>query len=93
MKLFTKDEDLLDFERVLAEAQERHPIRILSWCIMSNHWHFVFWPKKEGDLTAFFRWLAHTDAMRWRVSRLRSATAICIRDASRVYRCRPTSTC
>jgi putative transposase len=69
MKLFTRDEDFLAFERVLAAAQERHPIRILSWCIMSNHWHFVVWPKKEGELTAFFRWLAHTHAMRWRVSR------------------------
>jgi putative transposase len=36
---------------------------------MSNHWHFVVWPRKEGELTAFFRWLAHTHAMRWRVSR------------------------
>ncbi len=69
MKLFTTDEDFLAFERVLAEAQERHPIRILAWCIMSNHWHFVVWPRKEGELTAFFRWLAHTHAMRWRVSR------------------------
>ncbi len=69
MKLFTQDADFLAFERVLTEALERHPIRILSWCIMSNHWHFVVWPKKEGELTAFFRWLAHTHAMRWRVSR------------------------
>ncbi len=69
MKLFSQDCDFLAFERVLAEAQERHPIRILSWCIMSNHWHFVVWPRKEGELTAFFCWLAHTHAMRWRVSR------------------------
>ena len=35
---------------------------------MNNHWHFVVRPEKDGDLTAFFRWLAHTHAMRWRVS-------------------------
>ena len=35
---------------------------------MNNHWHFVVRPEHDGDLTAFFRWLAHTHAMRWRVS-------------------------
>jgi putative transposase len=35
---------------------------------MPNHWHFVVWPKRDGELTAFFRWLAHTHAMRWRVA-------------------------
>jgi putative transposase len=56
------------FHRVLLEAHERHPIRILSYCVMSNHWHFVVWPRREGEVTAFFRWLAHTHAMRWRVA-------------------------
>ena len=52
MKLLTRDEEFLAFERVLVAAQERHPIPILSWCIMSNDWHFVVaWPKKEGELT------------------------------------------
>ena len=35
---------------------------------MPNHWHFVAWPEAEGQLTAFFRWLTHTHAMRWRVA-------------------------
>jgi putative transposase len=35
---------------------------------MRNHWHFVIWPRKDGELTAFVRWLAHTHAMRWHVS-------------------------
>ena len=35
---------------------------------MSNHWHFAVWPDADGQVTAFFRWLAHTHAMRWRVS-------------------------
>ena len=30
--------------------------------------HFVAWPRADGELTAFFRWLTHTHAMRWRVS-------------------------
>ncbi len=39
LRLFKKDEDFLAFEEVLALAHERVPIRILDWCLMSNHWH------------------------------------------------------
>jgi putative transposase len=68
LPLFRKEEDYAAFERVLAEAYARHPTRILAWCLMRNHWHFVIWPRKEGELTDFVRWLAHTHAMRWHVS-------------------------
>jgi putative transposase len=68
MKMFKRDADFQAFERVLAEAHRRHPIRILDYCILSNHWHFAVWPEQDGELSAFFRWLAHTHAMRWRVS-------------------------
>jgi putative transposase len=68
MKMFRREPDFAAFARVLHEAHERHPIRILSYCVMSNHWHFVVWPKEDGQVTQFFRWLAHTHAMRWRVS-------------------------
>ena len=68
MHLFGKEADFEAFERVLIEAHKRHPIRILSYCVLSNHWHFVVWPEEDGQVTAFFRWLAHTHAMRWRVA-------------------------
>ena len=68
LPLFRKEEDYLAFERILVETQERHPTRILAWCLMKNHWHFVIWPRKDGELTAFMRWLAHTHAMRWHVA-------------------------
>jgi putative transposase len=68
MKMFRSPRDFEAFERVMAQAMERHPIRMLSYCLLSNHWHFVVYPKEDGELSAFFRWLAHTHAMRWRVS-------------------------
>ena len=67
--MFGNDLDHEAFQRVMIEARERHPLRILSYCVMSNHWHFVVWPEEDGQLTAFFRWLTHTHAMRWRVAR------------------------
>ena len=65
LPLFKKSRDYEAFFRVLDEALIRHPIRILGYCVMPNHWHFVLWPRKEGDLTAFLRWLTHTHTMRW----------------------------
>ena len=68
MHLLRKHADLEAFQRVMIEAHARHPVRILSYCVLSNHWHFVIWPEQDGQLTAFFRWLTHTHAMRWRVA-------------------------
>jgi len=68
MKMFRREGDFEAFGRVMAEAHERHPIRVLSYCLMPTHWHFVVWPEADGQVTAFFRWLTHTHAMRWRTS-------------------------
>jgi putative transposase len=68
MHMFRKESDFEAFERVMVEAHLRQPIRILSYCVLSNHWHFVAWPEEGGQLTDFFRRLAHIHAIRWRVS-------------------------
>ncbi|MFM7841358.1 MAG: transposase, partial [Nitrospira sp.] len=60
LPLFQKPGDFEAFERVLHEALERHPIRLLGYCLMPDHWHFVVWPKGDGEVTAFLRWLTHT---------------------------------
>lgn len=68
LPLFRKEADYAAFERVMLEVQERHATRILAWCLMRNHWHFVIWPREGGELTAFMRWLTHTHVMRWHVA-------------------------
>ncbi|MGA2229485.1 MAG: transposase [Tepidisphaeraceae bacterium] len=68
MEMFRRDADFEAFQRIMREAIERHPIRIICYCVMPTHWHFVVWPEEDGQVTRFFRWLAHTHAMRWRVS-------------------------
>jgi len=74
LRLFRKDEDFLAFEAVLAQAMERRRVRLLDWCLMSNHWHFVVWPRKDDDLTEFFRWLTHTHTQRWHAQHGTSGT-------------------
>lgn len=68
LPLFRKEADYAAFERIMLEAHALHPTRILAWCLMPTHWHFVLWPREEGEVTAFLRWLAHTHAMRWHVA-------------------------
>ena len=63
--LFQKDQDYEAFEHVLDQALQEHPIRMLGYCLMPNHWHFVLWPAKDSQLTAFTRWVTHTHTMRW----------------------------
>ena len=43
-QLFFDDEDYLAFESVIQETLEKRPMRILSYCLVPNHWHLVLWP-------------------------------------------------
>jgi hypothetical protein len=35
----------------MIEAHHCHSMRILSYCVFSNHWHFVVWPETDGQVT------------------------------------------
>jgi REP element-mobilizing transposase RayT len=51
--LIRNEDDYAAFERFLSEAHGRIPLRILAWCLMKSHWHFVVWPQKpktEGTI-------------------------------------------
>jgi putative transposase len=65
LPLFEKPADYDAFIRVLAETLDLHPLRILAFVLMPNHWHLVLWPEHDRALTDFCRWLAHTHSMRW----------------------------
>jgi putative transposase len=74
LPLFRKDADYEAFEQVVLEAHQKFPIEILAYCVMPNHWHFVLRPRKEGELTAFLRCVAHTHTMRWHAHHHTSGT-------------------
>jgi putative transposase len=65
--LFRKEADYAAFERVVEEAQMREPLRILAYCVLPNHWHWVVWPEPGADrqVSEFFRWLTVTHTQRW----------------------------
>ena len=67
--IFEHPADYELFEQVLAEAHERVPMRTVSYCLMPNHWHLVLWPRRDGELSGFMRWLTMTHTQRWHAAR------------------------
>lgn len=62
--IFESHDDYIAFEKVIQEAKEKTDMRILAYCIMPNHWHFVLYPRKDGDLSKFTRYLTLTHTQR-----------------------------
>jgi putative transposase len=71
MRLFLRDADFEAFERILAKTLQTRPMRILAYCLMSNHWHLLVWPERDGDLGAFMQKLTITHARNWQEHRRR----------------------
>ena len=53
-EVFHKDEDYQAFLKLLVDASDRLPMRLLAYCLMPNHFHLVRWPHNDGDLS---RWM------------------------------------
>lgn len=66
--IFKTQKDYQAFEQVLAEAHERVPIDIFSYCVMPNHFHFALRPLQDGDMQRFMGWLTKTHTQRWHVA-------------------------
>ena len=65
LKIFKKPADFMAFEQILAEGSQRFGMRVCGYCLMSNHWHLVLWPRGNGDLSAFMKWITVTHSHRW----------------------------
>ena len=47
--VFHKPGDFQAFEKLMVEAKARLPVRVLGYCLMSNHWHLVLWQEKGQE--------------------------------------------
>ncbi len=65
-KIFETDIDYQAFEQVLEQTRQKvSDVRLLAYCIMPNHWHLVLWPKHDGSLSEYMRWLTVTHTQRY----------------------------
>ena len=63
--VFLRPSDYRAFLTVLKDGLERHPLRLLSYCLMPNHWHLVMGPVDPSTLTRLMHWVTTTHAVRW----------------------------
>lgn len=54
MSIFRGDEDHRKYLPFMAEETERFGVEILSWCLMTNHVHFIAVPQQEKSLARAF---------------------------------------
>ncbi len=66
--VFHSEADYASFCQLLAEANERAkcaPMRLLSYCLMPNHFHLLLWPREDGDLGRWMQWLLTSHVRRY----------------------------
>jgi putative transposase len=64
--LFRSPTDYETFIRLIAQARSLRPMRIIAYCLMSNHWHLLLWPEADGQLSSFMHWLTTAHASQFR---------------------------
>lgn len=63
--VFHKPEDFAAFLKLMRQASERLPMRLLAYCLMNNHFHLVLWPHEDGDLSRWMQWLMTAHVRRY----------------------------
>ncbi|HLA84698.1 MAG TPA: transposase [Thermoguttaceae bacterium] len=71
MQIFRAEKDYDAFHRVVEHTLRVAPIRICAYCWMPNHWHFVLWPARGGDLSRFMQRMANMHTQRWQRAKRR----------------------
>lgn len=56
--------DYHSFITLMTQANERVRMRVLGYCLMPNHFHFVLWPRADCDISRWMHWLMSTHARR-----------------------------
>jgi putative transposase len=64
-RVFHKDGDYAAFLRLLTQAAERTPVRLLGYCLLPNHFHLALWPQEDGDLSDYMMWLLTAHVRRY----------------------------
>ncbi len=65
LPIFARPPDYRAFLAVLSTGLQHHPVRLLSYCVLSNHWHLVVDAGTVATLSRFMKWVSATHAIRW----------------------------
>lgn len=64
--VFHSDDDYQQFLTLIGQAHEKHPMRVLGFPPMPNHFHLCLWPRQDGALGKFMQVLTTKHAFRYR---------------------------
>lgn len=64
MPIFLRPNDYRAFLAVLKAGLERHPLGLLSYCVLANHWHLIVGPTDPSSLSRLMHWVTVTHAVR-----------------------------
>lgn len=64
-KIFETTGDYHAFLRVVGEGLAKHQVKVIAYCIMPTHWHFVVLCDRIEHISKWMHWLAGTHAARW----------------------------
>jgi putative transposase len=63
--VFHKDEDFAAFVKLMREAHDKVPMRLTGFCLMTDHFHLLLWPHRDGDLSRWMQWLMTSHVRRY----------------------------
>ena len=63
--VFHKEGDFAAFITLLGQAKARHPINILGYCLIPNHFHLLLQVGKSAELSCFMQWLMTSHVRRY----------------------------
>ena len=63
--IFMSRADYRAFMTVLQAGLARHPVKLISYCVMPNHWHLVLGPNGTDNVPPFVRWVTATHTAHW----------------------------
>ena len=63
--VFHTPSDYASFIQLMRRACDRTQMRVLAYCLMPNHVHFVLWPHADGDLSRWMHWLFTSHVVRY----------------------------
>ena len=50
---------------LLREAHQKVPMRLTGYCLMTNPFHLLLWPRQDGDLSRWMQWLMTSHVRRY----------------------------
>ena len=67
-QIYNRNFDYQNFIDIVREAQITYGTKILAYCLMPNHWHFLLQPQHDDELSHFIRWISVTHTRRYRLA-------------------------